>query len=76
MTSGVAQYYVYRLTSFPYYVAAVGAGVSLRLKAVQIIDLKTGGGADASAYGFSATEGFTAPDRDSHGSEFSDDEDF
>lgn len=45
----------------PYYVAAVGAGVSLRLKAVQVIELKTGGGADASAYGFEETQGFTAP---------------
>ena len=46
----------------PYYVAAVGAGVSMRLKAVQIIELKTGGGGgDATNYGFSATEGFTQP---------------
>lgn len=61
----------------PYYVAAVGAGVSLRLKAVQIIELKTGGGADASSYGFSATEGFTAPTETTTSSEFSDDdEDF
>jgi len=61
----------------PYYVAAVGAGVSLRLKAVQIIDLKTGGGADASAYGFSATEGFTSSQTETATeSDFSDDEDF
>jgi hypothetical protein len=45
----------------PFYVAAVGAGVSARLKAVQIIDLKTGGGADASSFGFEATEGYSAP---------------
>jgi len=61
----------------PYYVAAVGAGVSLRLKAVQIIDLKSGGGADASAYGFSATEGFTAPEKETApDTDFSDEEDF
>jgi len=55
----------------------VGAGVSLRLKAVQIIDLKTGGGADASAYGFSATEGFTSSQTETATeSDFSDDEDF
>ena len=62
----------------PYYVAAVGAGVSLRLKAVQIIDLKSGGGTDASAYGFSATEGFTAPATETAtDTDFSDDdEDF
>lgn len=45
----------------PYYVATTGAGVSARLKAVQIIDLKTGGGADASSFGFEATEGYSAP---------------
>lgn len=45
----------------PFYVAAVGAGVSLRLKAVQIIDLKTGGGAGAESYGFEATKGYVAP---------------
>ena len=63
----------------PYYVAAVGAGVSMRLKAVQIIELKTGsGGADATNYGFSATEGFTAVQEETakdQGFE-SDDEDF
>ena len=46
----------------PFYVGfAVGAGVSARLKAVQIIDLKTGGGANASSFGFEATEGYSAP---------------
>lgn len=45
----------------PFYVAAVGAGVSLRLKAVQIINLVEGGGASASNYGFDSTEGYVAP---------------
>lgn len=45
----------------PFYVAAVGAGVSLRLKAVQIINLVEGGGASASNFGFDATEGYVAP---------------
>ena len=45
----------------PWYMAAKGAGVTARLKAVQIIDLKTGGGADASSFGFEATEGYSAP---------------
>lgn len=45
----------------PFYVAAVGAGVSMRLKAVQIIELRSGGGgSSAEAYGFEATEGFVA----------------
>ena len=39
----------------------MGAGVSLRLKAVQIINLVEGGGASASNYGFDATEGYVAP---------------
>ena len=43
----------------PYYVGAVGAGVSLRLKAVQIIELVKGGG-NADSYGFEATEGYEA----------------
>lgn len=45
----------------PYYVASSGAGVTLRLKAVQIIELKTGGGSNASSFGFEATEGYSAP---------------
>jgi hypothetical protein len=62
----------------PYYVASVGAGVSLRLKAVQIIEPKTGGGGDASSYGFEATQGFTAtPVATAQDEGFSDeDEDF
>lgn len=43
----------------PYYVGAVGAGVSLRLKAVQIIELVKGGG-NADSYGFEETEGYEA----------------
>lgn len=39
----------------PFYVAAIGAGVSLRLKAVQVLELREFGG-DASAFGFSAEE--------------------
>ncbi len=61
----------------PYYVAAVGAGVSIRLKAVQIIELKTGGGTDATNYGFSATEGFTTQQEEAAQDQgFEDDEDF
>lgn len=48
----------------PYYVASSGAGVTLRLKAVQIIELKTGGGSNASSFGFEATEGYTAPEEE------------
>lgn len=43
----------------PYFVGAVGAGVSLRLKAVQIIELVTGN-KDASSFGFTEEEGFEA----------------
>lgn len=66
----------------PYYVAAVGAGVSMRLKAVQIIELRTGGGgSDAANYGFDATEGFTVEKEENaedHGfqQQQDDDEDF
>lgn len=43
----------------PYWVSTIGAGVTLRLKAVQIIELVTGGN-DASSYGFIEEEGFVA----------------
>lgn len=44
----------------PYHTALAGLGVSLRLKAVQVIDLVefTGKTGDASAHGFSEEEGF------------------
>lgn len=41
-----------------FYTATVGAGVSLRLKAVQILDLKTWEGATAASYGFDKEDGF------------------
>lgn len=45
----------------PYYTAIAGAGISLRLKAVQIIDLKEySGGAGAEAYGFGEEDGYEA----------------
>lgn len=47
----------------PYYTAIAGAGVSLRLKAVQVIDLvEFSGGASADAYGFGEEEGYEAED--------------
>ena len=49
----------------PYYTAIAGAGVSLRLKAVQIIELKAySGGGNAESYGFGEEEGFEADDED------------
>ena len=45
----------YELTTF--FTQLVGAGVSLRLKAAQIIELVERGSADASYYGFDAEEG-------------------
>ena len=42
----------------PYYMASTNkAGVSLRLKAVQVIDLVTGGEKTADAFGFSEEDG-------------------
>lgn len=49
----------------PYYTAIAGAGVSLRLKAVQIIELKEySGGGNAESYGFGEEEGFEASEED------------
>lgn len=42
----------------PYYTAIAGAGLSLRLKAVQVIDLKSFGGASAAAGVFGEEDGF------------------
>ena len=42
-----------------YFVPSIGAGVSLRLQAVQILNLITGSN-DASSYGFKQEEGFVA----------------
>lgn len=42
-----------------YFVASIGAGVSLRLKAVQILNLVEGGSADAEFFGFTEEEGFS-----------------
>ena len=43
----------------PYFITGTGtAGVGLYLNAVQIIELRSGGGGDASSYGFGEEEGF------------------
>tara|TARA_B100001996_G_scaffold201803_1_gene154497 strand:+ start:6863 stop:7477 length:615 start_codon:yes stop_codon:yes gene_type:complete len=42
----------------PYYTAMVGAGVSMRLRAVQITKLVEGGNANAKGYGFDEEEGY------------------
>lgn len=43
----------------PFYQAAIGAGITLRLRAVQIISLVEGGGS-AESYGFGEEDGFSA----------------
>lgn len=40
----------------PFYTAKVGAGVSLRLQAVKVLELKSGQGKDAASYGFGEEE--------------------
>lgn len=48
--------------AIPYYTAMAGAGVSLRLKAVQVIELVSGGGGSSGAsYGFGEEDGYVAP---------------
>lgn len=42
----------------PFYTVQLGAGVTLRLKAVQVIDLVEYQGASASSYGFEEEEGY------------------
>ena len=52
-------------TADPFFVAALGAGVSLRLQAVQILELVQGGERTAASYGFEDEEGYTAEPEDS-----------
>lgn len=59
----------------PYYTAIAGAGVSLRLKAVQVIDLvEYSGGAGADAFGFGEEDGYEAEDNSAAGNGFSSEE--
>lgn len=47
----------------PFYTKMAGAGVTLRLKAVQVLELVTGGsGGSAESYGFGEEEGYEADD--------------
>lgn len=58
-----------------FYTVKVGAGVSLRLKAVQVIELKTWEGGNAATYGFGAEEGYereSFPQNDAKDAEGSD----
>jgi hypothetical protein len=45
----------------PYTTAIAGSGVSLRIKAAQVINLVSGGGGTASAFGFEQEDGYVAP---------------
>lgn len=57
----------------PYYTAMVGAGISLRVKAVQIINLvEYSGGASAGAYGFGEEDGYEAADTANSDNDFTD----
>lgn len=50
----------------PFYTGLIGAGISLRLRAVQVIDLvEFSGGAAAGAFGFEEEDGFEAEDNSS-----------
>jgi hypothetical protein len=42
----------------PFWTALVGAGITLRLEAVQVVELKTWGDKPADSFGFGAEEGF------------------
>lgn len=58
----------------PYFTPIAGAGISLRLSAVQILELVSGGQKSASSYGFGVEEGYTQQDGDDEDS--CDDTDF
>jgi hypothetical protein len=44
----------------PFYTATVGAGISLRLSAVQVVKLVTSGGGSGESFGFGSAEGYVA----------------
>lgn len=46
--------------ALPFYGASIGAGLTLRLGAVQVLELVTGGQQSAAGYGFGEEEGFEA----------------
>lgn len=57
----------------PFYTALVGAGVSLRVRAVQIIELhEFSGGASAGAFGFGEEDGYEAEKSATENNEFKD----
>lgn len=59
----------------PFYTKLIGAGVTMRLKAVQIIELKAGGsGGSADSYGFGEEEGYESEDEARDNGFASDDE--
>lgn len=51
-------------TMSPFTTGAVGSGVSLRLEAVQVLELRQFGEQSASGYGFGEEEGYTASEDD------------
>lgn len=55
--------YEVRYAIAPYWMNKANNGVSLYLEAIQVLELvEYGGNRNASAYGFEAEEGFTAPE--------------
>lgn len=54
----------------PFYTAALGAGVSLRLEAVQILELKSFGDRSAGAFGFGEEDGYDGADEEAAASGF------
>jgi len=57
-----------------YFVASIGAGVSLRLKAVQVLNLVEGGSADAEFFGFTEEEGFSIEEDEAGFTNYEDEE--
>lgn len=60
----------------PFYTKLIGAGITLRLKAAQIIELRQGGGASAENYGFGEEEGYEDEDDAANNGFASDDDEY
>ena len=59
----------------PFYTALIGAGITLRLKAVQVIELRTASEPIADSYGFGEEEGYESEPSEAEGAGFTEEVD-
>ena len=60
LTIGGGSKLVLSYTPSPFYTALIGAGLSMRLEAVQVLEFKEGGNKSSNSFGFEEQDGFEA----------------